>query len=95
MGDGYPQMVLTVVTMFVGLFLIVLFAHKKIKGSVLLGMLCASGIYWAGEAIFLHANPFASLKGASFVPAFGDMAERPCSSSTQYMRPRRLQQRSA
>lgn len=75
MGDGYPQMVLTVVTMFVGLFLIVLFAHKKIKGSVLLGMLCASGIYWAGEAIFLHTNPFASLKGASFVPAFGDMAE--------------------
>ena len=74
MGDGYPQMVLTVVTMFVGLFLIVLFAHKKIKGSVLLGMLCASGIYWAGEAIFLHTNPFASLKGASFVPAFGDMA---------------------
>ena len=62
MGDGYPQMVLTVVTMFVGLFLIVLFAHKKIKGSVLLGMLCASGIYWAGEAIFLHTNPFASLK---------------------------------
>ena len=52
-----------------------LFAHKKIKGSVLLGMLCASGIYWAGEAIFLHTNPFASLKGASFVPAFGDMAE--------------------
>ena len=38
-------------------------------------MLCASGIYWAGEAIFLHTNPFASLKGASFVPAFGDMAE--------------------
>ena len=75
MGDGYPQMVLTVVTMFVGLFLIVLFAHKKIKGSVLLGMLCASGIYWVGEAIFLHTNPFASLKGASFVPAFGDMAE--------------------
>ena len=74
MGDGYPQMVLTVVTMFVGLFLIVLFAHKKIKGSVLLGMLCASGIYWAGEAIFLHTNPFAALKGASFVPAFGDMA---------------------
>lgn len=75
MGDGYPQMVLTVVTMFIGLFLIVLFAHKKIKGSVLLGMLCASGIYWAGEAIFLHTNPFAALKGASFVPAFGDMAE--------------------
>ena len=37
-------------------------------------MLCASGIYGAGEAIFLHTNPFAALKGASFVPAFGDMA---------------------
>ena len=32
MGDGYPQMVLTVVTMFVGLFLIVLFAHDGIMG---------------------------------------------------------------
>lgn len=31
-------------------------------------------IYWAGEALFLGINPFASLSTASFVPAFGDMA---------------------
>lgn len=75
MGSGYPQMVLTVVTMFVGLFAIVILAHKGIKGSVLLGMLIASIVYWVGEAAFLHTNPFASLATASFVPPFGDMIE--------------------
>lgn len=75
MGDGYAQMVLTVVTMFVGLFLIIILAQKGIKGAVLLGMLAASVIYWAGEAIFLGINPFASLADASFLPAFGDMAQ--------------------
>lgn len=75
MGDGYAQMVLTVVTMFVGLFLIIILAQKGIKGAVLLGMLAASVIYWAGEAIFLGINPFASLANASFLPAFGDMAQ--------------------
>ncbi|MEI3062114.1 MAG: NCS2 family permease [Oscillospiraceae bacterium] len=75
MGSGYSAMVLTVVTMFVGLFIIVILAHHKVKGAVLLGMLAASCIYWAGEAIFLGVNPFASLATASFLPAFGDMAE--------------------
>ena len=75
MGDGYAQMVLTVVTMFVGLFLIIILAQKGIKGAVLLGMLAASVIYWAGEAIFLGINPFAPLANASFLPAFGDMAQ--------------------
>ena len=75
MGEGYSQMVLTVVTMFVGLFLIIILAQKGIKGAVLLGMLAASVIYWAGEAIFLGINPFASLADASFLPAFGDMAQ--------------------
>lgn len=75
MGDGYSAMVLTVITMFVGLFIIIILAHKKVKGSVLIGMLCASGIYWAGEALFLGINPFASLKTASFIPKFGDMAQ--------------------
>lgn len=75
MGSGYATMVLSVVTMFIGLFVIVVLAHKGVKGAVLLGMLVSSIIYWAGEAIFLDVNPFASLKGASFVPAFGDMVE--------------------
>ena len=38
-------------------------------------MLCGSVIYWGGEALFLGVNPFESLKGASFLPQFGDMAE--------------------
>ena len=75
MGSGYGAMVLTVVTMFVGLFIIVALAHKKVKGSVLYGILGASVIYWAGEAIFMGVNPFESLKGASFLPPFKDMAE--------------------
>ena len=75
MGSGYTSMVLAVVTMFVGLFVIVALAHKKVKGAVLLGMLVASVIYWGGEAIFLHVNPFAPLAGASFLPPFADMAK--------------------
>ena len=75
MGDaGYATMVLTVVTMFVGLFAIVVMAKKGVKGSVLYGMLIASVIYWAGSFLFLHTNPFASLATASFVPPFADMA---------------------
>ncbi len=74
MGSGYAQMVLTVVTMFVGLFVIVILAQKKVKGAVILGMLGASVVYWAGEAIFLQINPFASLASASFLPPVKDMA---------------------
>lgn len=73
MGSGYSTMVLTVITMFVGLFIIVILAHKNVKGAVLIGMLAASVIYWAGEAIFLNVNPFASLANASFAPPFADM----------------------
>lgn len=75
MGDGYGMMVLTVITMFIGLFIIAILAHKKVKGSVLIGILAASAVYWAGEAAFLKINPFESLKTASFIPQFGDMAE--------------------
>ena len=64
MGKEYSQMVLSVITMFVGLFVIVLLSKKGKKSAVLVGMLAGSIIYWAGDAIFLHNNPFASLKGA-------------------------------
>ena len=75
MGDvGYTTMILTVVTMFVGLFAIIAMAKKGVKGSVLFGMLIASVIYWAGSFVFLGTNPFASLTTASFVPPFADMA---------------------
>ena len=74
MDSGYSTMVLTVVTMFAGLFVIVILAQKKVKAAVILGMLAASIVYWAGEFIFLHTNPFASLAQASFLPPVGDMA---------------------
>lgn len=74
MDSGYSTMVLTVVTMFIGLFVIVILAQKKVKAAVILGMLAASMVYWAGEFIFLHTNPFASLAQASFLPPVGDMA---------------------
>lgn len=75
MGSGYAPMILTVATMFIGLFVIAVLAHKKVKGAVLIGMLVSSVIYWAGEAIFLDINPFASLATASFIPPFKDMID--------------------
>ena len=74
-GAGYAKMVLTVVTMFIGLFVIVILSKKGIKAAVLLGMLASSIIYWAGQAVFLGENHFASLATASWLPPFKDMAE--------------------
>lgn len=74
--DGYfPVMVLTVVTMFAGLFLIISLSRRGVKGAVLLGMLASSAIYWAGQAIFLKQDPFASLRGASWLPPVRDMLD--------------------
>ena len=75
MSDAYPVMILSVVTLFLGLFAIVIMSKKGVKGAVLYGMLVASGIYWAGQAIFLKVNPFASLATANFMPPFKDMAD--------------------
>ena len=76
MGEsGYATMILTVITMFAGLFAIVVMAKKGVKGAVLIGMLIASVVYWAGSFAFLNTNPFASLANASFLPPFGDMIE--------------------
>ena len=74
-GSGYAKLVLTVVTMFVGLFVIVLLTKKGVRAAVLLGMLASSAVYWAGQALFLKENPFASLTAASWLPPFRDMAE--------------------
>lgn len=76
MGEtSYNLMVLYVITTFVGLFLIIALAHKKVKGAVLFGMLGSSVVYWIGSFI-LGNNPFASLEGASWVPPFADMFEQ-------------------
>ncbi len=75
LGEYWPAMVLAVVTMFIGLFAIIILDHYKVKGAVLFGMLIASVVHWAGQAIFLHVNPFASLATANWLPPFGDMAK--------------------
>ena len=74
-GSAYPQLVLYVVTMLVGVFAIVILSHHKVKASVILGMLISCIIYWGGSFIFLDTNPFASLATASFVPPLGDMLD--------------------
>jgi len=73
MSSAYGTMVLSVITMFLGLFVIIVLSYKKIKASVIIGMIVASVFYWICEAIFLGTNPFASFSDASFLPAFGDM----------------------
>lgn len=74
MGSAYVAMVLSVITLFVGLFVIIALSVKGIKASVIIGMLVASIVNWIGQALFLHQNPFAALSTSSFIPAFGDMA---------------------
>ena len=66
MGSGYTQMVLTVVTMFVGLFVIIALDKKGVRAAVLLGMMAAAVVYWAGAFVFMGVNPFESLATASF-----------------------------
>lgn len=73
MGAGYSTMVLTVITIFVGLFIIIILAYKGVRSAVILGMLISSVLYWIGEYFFLGINPFASIVTASFVPPVSDM----------------------
>ena len=74
LGADWPAMVLTVVTMFIGIFAIAALTRTKLKNAaVLLGMLIASVANWIGQFI-LGVNPFESLANASWLPAFGDMA---------------------
>ena len=75
MGSGYNRMVLSVVTMFIGLFLIVILAHHKVKGAVLFGMLGASVVHWVADFAIFGINPFASIKPEGFIPPFGDLVE--------------------
>ena len=75
MGSGYGQMVLNVVTMFIGLFIIVILAQKKVTGAMLIGMLISCVFYWVCQFAFMGTNPFAALSTASFMPPVADWAE--------------------
>ncbi len=70
----YKLMVIGVIATFVGIIVIAALSHKKIKASILLGMIASTIIYWAGEFIFLDVNPFNALKGRTWLPPFKDMA---------------------
>lgn len=72
MGEAYGTMLLYLLTLFVGLFVIIVLHYKKVKGSILIGMVVASAVYWMGLLI-QGQDPFVSLKGASFLPPFQDM----------------------
>ena len=74
-AEAYKIMALYVITTFIGLFVIVALAHKKINGAVLYGMVVASVVYWIGQFFYLGQNPFAGLKEASWIPPFKDLAE--------------------
>ena len=73
--DGYAAMVLTVVTMFIGFFAIVILSHKGVKAAVIFGMLIASVVYWIGEFVFLGTNPFASLITEEMINVASDFDE--------------------
>lgn len=73
MGGSYPAMVLTVVTMFVGLFVMIILSKRGKGSAVLVGILIASLVYWTGELLFLGITPFGSITAASFIPPFKDM----------------------
>ena len=75
MGSGYDTMILSVVTMFIGLLTIIVLSKKGVKGAVLFGMFVASVVNWGGQMIFLSVNPFKDLTSASFIPPFADMAQ--------------------
>lgn len=71
----YGTMVIHVLTLIIGLVLIAVLAHKKVNGAILLGIIGASIFYWPASWIQSGVNPFASLKDASWVPPFADMAD--------------------
>lgn len=68
----YSALILNVIVALIGLFVIAILHQKKVKGSVLFGIVISTVIYWIGSFI-LGNNPFASLATASFIPPFGDM----------------------
>ncbi|MDO5294119.1 MAG: NCS2 family permease [bacterium] len=72
---SYKLLILYIITFFVGLFTIVVLNHKKIKGSILYGMLVASLVYFAGDAM-LGNDPFLVVKHTTWLPQFTDLVDK-------------------
>ena len=73
-GNEYSFMIISILTMLVGLAVIFLLNHKKKKGAILFGILAASVFYWIMEYAFEGFNAFAGISAADFLPPFKDMA---------------------
>ncbi len=74
MGDAYDAVALGAAVMLLGLFFIIFLDYRKVGGAVFLGILFASCLYWAGQAVILGVNPFEGLAYADFTPPFADLA---------------------
>lgn len=73
MGREYSQMIVSVITIFLGLFVIVHFNKKRNSAAVILGILTASVFYWLSDYFILGRNPFRDAEKMSFLPDFGNM----------------------
>lgn len=72
LGPKFSEMVLTVITIFIGIIAMATFTKKKHKGAVMLGMLIATIFYWIGQFFLTGSNPLAPLAQASFIPPVHD-----------------------
>lgn len=73
-SELYKLMVIGVIATFVGIIVIAALSHKKLKASIIFGMLTSTVVYWIGEFAILDINPFDDLKGRTWAPPFKDMA---------------------
>ena len=73
-GSQYNEMLLSVITIILGLVVIIALEHRKAKSSILIGIAVSAVFYWILEAAVLGRNPFDAARFGSFIPPFGDMA---------------------
>lgn len=74
-GADYSLLIVYIICFFIGLFAIAVLTHKKVKGAILFGMIISAIAYFIGGSI-IGIDVFASVKGASFLPQFGDLADK-------------------
>lgn len=55
-----------------GFLIIVYLNHKKIKGSIFIGIICATLLHFTLQLVVGY-NPFIALQNASWLPPFGDL----------------------
>ena len=73
MGHEYTKMVISILTIFTGLFTIVHYHRKNNRACVIIGLLLSSVMYWTMDYFILNENPFAATRGTSFLPSFSNL----------------------